>query len=78
MQLPKQSQKTKLISNTKQVEVEPNTEGSSVLVLQWTVTDDSLQKCRGTNREVEPGEAAEFLKWKEHLPNVAETSIERR
>ena len=31
----------KSISNTKQVEVEPNTEGSSVLGLQWTVTDDS-------------------------------------
>ena len=43
----------KSISNTKQVEVEPNTEGSSVLGLQWTVTDDSLQVCRGTNKEVE-------------------------
>ena len=43
----------KSISNTKQVEVEPNAEGSSVLVLQWTVTDDSLQVCRGTNNEVE-------------------------
>ena len=43
----------KSISNTKQVEVEPNTEGSSVLALQWTVTDDSLQVCRGTNKEVE-------------------------
>ena len=30
------------ISNTKQVEVEPSTEGSSVLGLQWTTTDDSL------------------------------------
>ena len=28
----------KSISNTKQVEVEPNTEGSSVLGLQWTLT----------------------------------------
>ena len=43
----------KSISNTKQVEVEPNTEGSSVLGLQWTVTDDSLQVCRGTNKEIE-------------------------
>ena len=43
----------KSISNTKQVEVEPNAEGSSVLGLQWTVTDDSLQVCRGTNKEVE-------------------------
>ena len=41
------------ISNTKQVELEPNTEGSSVLGLQWSVTDDSLQVCRGTNKEVE-------------------------
>ena len=41
------------IRNKKQVEVEPNTEGSSVLGLQWTVTDDSLQVCRRTNKEVE-------------------------
>ena len=43
----------KSISNTKQVEVEPNTEGSSALGLQWTVTNDSLQVCRGTNKEIE-------------------------
>ena len=43
----------KSISNTKQVEVEPNTEGSSVLGLKWTVIDDSLQVCRGINKEVE-------------------------
>ena len=43
----------KSISNTKQVEVEPNTEGSSVLGLQWTVIDDSRQVFRGTNKEVE-------------------------
>ena len=43
----------KSISNTKQVEVEPKTEGSPVLGLQWTVTDDSLQQCRDTNKEVE-------------------------
>ena len=43
----------KSISNTKQVEVEPNTEGSLVLGLQWTVIDDSLQVCRNTNKEVE-------------------------
>ena len=114
----------KSISNTKQVEVEPNTEGSSVLGLKWTVTEDSLQVCRGTNKEVEapitqrkilslvfdpiglfapfsvhmrrllkdiwtknrqhwdnkvePSEEEEFLKWKEQLPLVAETSIDRR
>ena len=122
---------SKSISNTKQVEVKPNPEGSSVLGLQWTVTmDDSLQVCRGTNKEVEalitqrkilslvssvfvpiglfaplsvtmirllkdinigqhkngqhwdnqvePCEEAEFLRWKEQLPIVAETSIDRR
>ena len=117
----------KSISNTKQVEVEPSTEGSSVLGLQWTVTDDSLQVCRGTNKEVETpitqrkilslvssvfdpiglfapfsvhmrrllkgiwtkngqhwdnevesSEEEEFLRWKEELPIVAETSIDRR
>ena len=117
----------KSISNTKQVEVEPNTEVSSVLGLQWTVIDDSLQVCRGTNKEVEaprtqrkilslvssvfhpiglfapfsvhmrrllkgiwtkngqhwdnevePSEEEEFLRWKEQLPIVAETSIDRR
>ena len=115
------------ISNTKKVDVEPNTQGSPVLGLPWNVTDDSLQVCRGTNKEVdapitqrkilslvssvfdsigvfapfsvrmrrllkniwtkngqdwdnkvEPGEEAEFLKWKEQLPIVAETSIDRR
>ena len=97
-----------------------------MLGLQWTVTDNSLQVCRGTNNEVEapitqrkilsvvssefdpigliapfsvhmrrllngiwtkngqhldnevePGDEAEFLKWKEQLPIVAETSINR-
>ena len=43
----------KSISNSKQVELEPNTEGSSVLGLQWTAKDASLQVCRGTNKEVE-------------------------
>ena len=43
----------KSISNTKQVEVELNKDGSSVLGLQKTVTDDSLQVYRGTNKEVE-------------------------
>ena len=43
----------KSISNTKQVEVEPSTEGSSVLGLQGIVTDYSLQMCRGTNKKVE-------------------------
>ena len=41
------------ISKTKQVEVESSQEGSSVLGLQWTITDDSLQVCRGTSKEVE-------------------------
>ena len=41
------------ISKKTQIEVQPNTDGSSVLGLQWTVTDDSLQVCRGTNKEVE-------------------------
>ena len=115
----------KSISNTKQVELDPNTEGSSVLGLQWTITDDSLQVCRGTKKEapitqrkilsllssvfdpiglfapfsvtmrrllkgiptkigrhwdneMEPGEEAEFLRWKEQLPIVAEKSIDRR
>ena len=98
-----------------------------MLGLQWTVTDDSLQVCRGTKKEVEapitqrkirslvssvfepigliapfsvlmrrllkgiwtengqhwdnrvePGEEAEFLRWKKQLPIVAETSIGRR
>ena len=43
----------KSISNTKQIELEPNMEGSSVLGRQWTVEDDCLQVCRGTNMEVE-------------------------
>ena len=113
--------------NTKQFNVEPNTEGSSVLGLHWTVTDDSLQVCRGANKEVEapitqtkilslvssvfdpigffakfsihvrrlpkriwtkngqhwgsevePGKEDEFLRWKQQLPIVAETSIDRR
>ena len=43
----------KSVSNTKQVDVEPNAQGSFVLGLQWKVTDGSLQVCRGTNKEVE-------------------------
>ena len=107
--------------------MEPNTEGSSVLGLQWTVTEVSLQVCRGKNKEfeapitqrkilslvssvfdpiglfapfsvhmrrllkgiwtkngqhwdneVEPGEEEDFLRWKEQLPIVAETGINRR
>ena len=118
-------QLTKWISNSDKVL--PKTEGCSVLGLQWTVNDDSLQVCRGTNREVEvpitqrkilsllpsvfdpiglfasfsvsmrrilkgiwtkkgqhwdnqvePGQEAEFLRRKEQLPIVAETSIGRR
>ena len=51
------------ISKTKQVEVEPSQEGSSItgrLQVEvepnqegWTITDDSLQVCRGTSKEVE-------------------------
>ena len=41
------------ISNTKQVEVEPDKDGSSVLGLQWTITDDSLQVCKGTGKQIE-------------------------
>ena len=121
------SEDLKSISNTKQVDVETNTEGFSVLGLQYTVIDDSLQVCRGTKKEieapmtqrrilslvssvfdpiglfapfgvhvrrplkgiwtkngqrwdneVEPGDEAEFLRWKEQLPIVAETSIDKR
>ena len=43
----------KSISKMKQVEVESNTEGSSVLGLQWTIIYDSFKVCRGTNKEVE-------------------------
>ena len=41
------------ISNTKQVEVEPNTEGSLVLGQQWIVIHYSVQVCRDTNKEVD-------------------------
>ena len=41
------------ISNTKQVEVEPSNEGSTVLGLQWTIIDDNVQVCRGKSKEVE-------------------------
>ena len=117
----------KPISNTKQVDVEPNAQGSCVIGMQRNVTDDSLQICRGNNKEVEapvtqrkifslvssvfdpigifapfsvrmrrllkkiwtkngqhwdnkvePGEEAEFLKWKEQLPIVAKTRFVRR
>ena len=37
----------KSISDTKQVEIEHKSEGSSVLVLQWTANDYRLQVCRG-------------------------------
>ena len=42
----------KLISNTKQVEVGPNTEVSSALGLQSTVTDDNLQETPITKRKI--------------------------
>ena len=41
------------INKTKQVEIEPSKEGSSVLGLQWTIIDDSLQVCRSRSKEVE-------------------------
>ena len=115
------------ISNTKQVELEPGKDGSSVPGLQCTIIDDSLQVCRGTSKEVEtsitqskilslvssvfdplglfapfsvhmrrllksiwtkngqhwdksvePNEEEEFLKWKDQIPEVTETSIDRR
>ena len=54
MHLPKQSQKTWSQSATRNnSKLEPNTEGSPVLGLQWTVTDDSFQVSRGKNKEVE-------------------------
>ena len=43
----------KSISNTKQVDMEPKTEGSSVLGLQWTATEDVLQVCRDRNKKFE-------------------------
>ena len=43
----------KSIGNTKQVEVEANTERSSALGLQWTINDDSNPVGRGSNKEVE-------------------------
>ena len=115
------------ISDTKQVKVEPSKVSLSVLVLQWTVIEDSLQVCRGTSKEVEtpitqrkilslvsslfdplglfapfsvhmsrilkriltangqhwhnllePNEVEEFLKLKDQLPEVAETSTDKR
>ena len=112
------------ISKTKQVEIEPSQEGSSVLGFQWTITNEV---CRGTSKKVEtpitqkkilslvssvfdplglfapfsvhmrqllksiwtkngqhwdnsvePHEEEDFLKWKAQLPEVAETSIDRR
>ena len=43
----------KSISDTKQEEIEPNRNRLSVLGLQWFVTDDYLQMCRGTKKDVE-------------------------
>ena len=37
----------------KKFEMEPSKEVSSVLGLKWTITDDSLQVCRGTSKDVE-------------------------
>ena len=42
------------ISNTKQVEVEPSKESSSVLGLEWTIIDDSLPVCRCTSKKLRP------------------------
>ena len=41
------------INDTKQNEVELSMGGSTVLGLQWTITDDILQFCRGTSKKVE-------------------------
>ena len=41
------------IGDTNRGEVEPSKMGSSVLALQWTVTEDSLQVCGDTSKEVE-------------------------
>ena len=41
------------ISNTKELEVALNTEDSTLVGLQWTVTDDGLQVCIGINKKVE-------------------------
>ena len=43
----------KSVGNTKQVEVESNTEGSSVLRLQFTFTEDGFLGFSGTNKEFE-------------------------
>ena len=51
----------KSISSTKQVKVEPKTEGSRVLGIQWTANDDSLQVCRVTNEEIEAMVSSEAL-----------------
>ena len=48
------------ISDTNRVEVEPSKMGSSVLALQWTVTEDSLQVCGDTSKEVE----TQITQWK--------------
>ena len=116
----------RLISNTKWVEVEPNKK-SAWVVLQWTITDDCLEVCKSTSKDVETPitqrkilslvlsvfdplglfapfsvqmrrllnkiwtesgqhwdnsvepkeEEEEFLKWKEQLPELAETSVDR-
>ena len=39
-------------SSIKKIEVDPTAEQPSVLGQQWTVTDYSLQVCRGTKKEV--------------------------
>ena len=45
-------EKLKSSFKSKQVDVEPNTEGSSLLGLQWIVTDDSFHVCKGINKDV--------------------------
>ena len=122
MQLPKQSQKTWSQSTSRNRSMWNPTQRD--LELPWAITDDNLQVCRGTNKEVEipithilslvssvfdpiglfaafsvhmrrllkgfwtkngqhwdnevdPVDEADFLKRKEQLPIVAETSIDR-
>ena len=54
------------------------------LLTPFSVHMRRLLKCIWTKNgqhwynEVEPGEEAQFLKWKDQLPIVAETSIDRR
>ena len=39
-------------SAVKKIEIDPTAEDPSVLGLQWSIEDDTLQVCRGTKKEV--------------------------